>query len=302
MLAALSISAGCARKPHPAPLRALSPGVVAAVGTDDVAAATVRRIAAAQHVDVATARDRAVADALLAAYARDQLPKSVVVQAARVALARSLLEELDREARGRGAATDVELAEATEARWWELDRPPMLRTTHAVVLVKDPEDDARARAVADRVLAAVGGAADPAAFRAAATAVPHPGLELRVEDLDPVARDGRAVNLDPPSPGSRTTRYSDAYVRAAFAIPGIGKHSPVVRSEFGYHVILAVANVDEKRVPVEERRALLTGEILERRARKLRDEVLERARSLAPNGIEVERAASELTERVKAIP
>jgi len=279
----------------------LPAGGVAAVGTDVVELATVERVARAQGLSLVAARDRAVSDALLAAHARAALGDATASHARGGALARALLESFSAEALRQGPPTDAEVAVATESRWWELDQPPLLRTTHAVVVVKKPADDSAAHAVADRIAIAVEGAKDAATFRKAASAVPSGGLDLRVEDLDPVARDRRAVNpASPPPAGSRTAQYDAAFVDAAFAIPSVGRSSPVVRTEFGYHVILATERVPERRTPLEDRRRMLEPEVLLRRATELRDQVLRQAR--AGELVEVERAALELMEKIRLDP
>jgi len=189
------------------------------------------------------------------------------------------------------------VAEVTASRWWELDRPPMLRTTHAVVITEKPEDDARAKAIAERVAGAVATAKSPADFRRAAESVPAEGLTIRVEDLKPVTRDGRALDLGAPlPPGTEADHYAAAFVDAAFAIAAPGKVSPVVRTSFGYHVILAVEWIPERRIPLEERRALLQKEILSRRATLRMEAVLAQGRER--DRVEVERASNDLMERV----
>src|SRR5262245_66512647 len=70
---ALSACSGRTDSPQPGPAPAsgaLRSGVVARVGSVEIPAETVGRIAAAQHVDVAAARDMAIQDALLASGAK----------------------------------------------------------------------------------------------------------------------------------------------------------------------------------------------------------------------------------------
>lgn len=301
-LLALSIVNACGlEKGRSEAVGRLSEGAVGMVAGERIDGRTIQRIVEAQGVSAAVAFDRAVFDALFAEYAKERLWPSLSRHARRSAAARALLEDFARQASQQGPPTDAEVDAATERRFWELDRPELLRTTHAVVLVKKSEDDAPARALAARVASAVSGARDPTTFRRRAESVPAGGLELRVEDVDPVARDGRAVNpAAPPPPGSAVAHLSAAYVDAAFAIPDVGATSPVVRTEFGYHVILAVERIPEARTPLEDRRHLLGPEILGARAEKLRDDALALARQSAP--VEVERAAIELTEALKIGP
>ncbi len=291
---------GCSRPAGPPSLgHAKLPSRIAAVVGDDVIdVATVERIAAAQGVAPAVALRRAVGDALFAASAVDRAGEGVARQARRAVLARRLLRALSDDVQRRGPPTDAEVLAATANRWWELDRPVLLRTTHAVVLVRKAEEDKPAKALAARIAARVAESVDPAAFRAAVTAVPADGLEVRVEDLDPVARDRRAMNPSaPPPPGKPVGEYAATYVDAAFAIPSPGRVSPVVRTEFGYHVILLVEMIPEQRVPLEERRRTLEPEIMTRRATALYEETL--ARTRATDQVEVERSAVDLMLEVK---
>ena len=139
--------------PAPASQRARLPsGIAARVGSDEVALATVARIARAQGVPLALARDRAVSDALFAQAARSVFASgSVVPVSERSAAARALLETLKAEAHARGPGSDAEVAVLTDRHWQELDRPPSVRTTHAVVRVENPASDAKARALAERI-------------------------------------------------------------------------------------------------------------------------------------------------------
>jgi hypothetical protein len=280
---------------------ALPSGVAALVGTDSIDTEIIVRIAKASEIPLSLARDRAIFDALLAAGARVRFGPLAAHRAETSASARALLQSFASEARAAGPPNDTEVAEVTETRWWELDRPPLRRTTHAVVVLEKPEQEKGARGLAERIAVAVAPATDAASFRALATAVSAPGLKVKVEDLDPVAEDGRAVNpAAPPPPGSQTGRYSPAYVSGAFAVPGARGVSPVVRSEFGFHVIFVAELLPEQRVPLEERRRLLEPEVLMRRASKLETGALEHARAVDP--VDVERSALDVTEKVNVLP
>ncbi len=292
--------AGCAQADpglgHRHTAAKLPEGVVALVGDQPVTRATVERIARARSVSPQVARDAAVRDALLAAAARADLAGfGIVASADRSILARALLEGLQQQAQAR-PVTDAEVAEMTARRWAELDRPVSARTAHAVARVEKPEDDAPARALAERIARELGDVTDPEEFVKRAKAVPAGSVQLVAERLPPVTADGRVVKLDAP-PGAPTQTFDPAYARAANALRAVGDKSPVTKSDFGYHVILLEERMEAKRVPLERRRELLVDEIMDNRARRMEEQLLEQARSSHP--VEVRRSVADLTARVR---
>ena len=289
---------GCAERvesssPSAAQLRE---GVVAEVGGDEVSSATVTRVARAQRVNARVACESAVRDALLAAGARQQLGgHGLVTSAERSALARTLLEQVHNEAKAK-PVTDAELAEATRRNWKRVDRPPSARTTHAVVMVEQPEQDAAARALAERIAAAVAGETQPQGFMQRARAVPAGSLKVKTERLPPVTPDGRVVDLDAP-PGPERRRFDRDFAQAANAISEVGGHSAVTQSAFGHHVILLEARLEEQRMTAAERRKLLTDEIVDDRARRVVGELIEQLKR--QHSVELARAAIDLTGKVR---
>lgn len=285
--------------PAPAATRASLPdGVVAEVGGDLIHAATVARIAAAQGLTLPAARERAIDDALLAAGARSRLANTGrVTSAERGALARAVLEDLKRKARAQGPPTDAEIEHFTAEHWFDLDRPPMARTVHAVIVPKSPTQDAAAKALADRVARAVAGISDPAEFMKKAQAVPHDKLKLVVEALEPCTSDGRVHPSQPLPPGVPPPRFDEDFAQAANAIDKVGDQSPVLKLGSGYHVILLVQKLPEKRVPLDERRAKLTVEIMNSRAKAAEDQLLSRLSAGVP--VQIARSALDLTSRVR---
>jgi hypothetical protein len=274
----------------------LPDGVVAAVGDASISADTVKRIAQAQGVATREARELAIRDALFAAGARDALAGFGLVRSVeRTVLARSLLEHLKREVRNQ-PVTDAEIAETTKRQWVSLDRPPSARTTHAVVRVSKPEQDEAAHRLADRIAAAVAGATEPEVFMQRARQVPAGKLVVTIERLPPVTADGRVVDFDAP-PGAPTGRFDLDFARAANGLREVGEHSPVVRSKFGFHVILLEERVPARHVPLPQRRKLLRDEIMDQRAGRLTAELVERTRRTRK--VEVSRAALDLTARVQ---
>ncbi len=284
----------------PAPLSQhahLLAGIAAEVASDPIASSTVARIAQAQGVSLQKARDRAVSDALFAAEARSLFANgSVLAVAERSACARSVLEGFKAEALARGPATDPEIAEITAHRWQDFDRPASVRTTHALVRVDAPASDAKARAVAERIRSAVLGIGDPEAFMTAARAVPHEGVEVRVERLPAVTADGRTYYPEGAPPDSADLRFDVGFATAANAL-SVGQISEPAKSAFGYHVILCEARFPELRVPLEERRVRLQDQVLKQRAEAAKQALLKRL--TAAGSVQIARAADDLTASVQ---
>lgn len=299
LAALLALTCGEA-EPPPKPVSArLPPGVVARVGDATISAETLARIAAAQGIDPAAARDRAVQDALFARAARDLLPSASIASAERVVLARALLEELLLQARAEGPVSQAELDSIVRERWFELDRPAAVRTTHAVVLPK-PGEEAKASALAEAIHRAVSGAKDAREFMQRAEAVDRQGLEVRVEQLPFITADGRSFYQDALRPAAAGTTYDPEFARAANAIADVGALSPVTKTRFGYHVIHVDERLPEQRLTPEKARETLSEEAISRRAARLQAALLKEREASVPR--EIMRAADELTARVPTKP
>ncbi|WP_437736714.1 peptidylprolyl isomerase [Sorangium sp. So ce1335] len=267
------------------------------MGAIDIPVDAVARIAAAQQIPPAQARDAAVRDALFAAEARarglDQAPE--VQREITAALARRLLHRLKEEAAGAGPVTDDELRAATERHWLDLDRPEGYRTVHAVVRLSADADEAtreKARVLAEAIRKAVLSArdlaqrsepprpaearqppSDPAAdaFISAAKAVPADGLEVVAQPLPPVTAAGRALTLEP-------QQFDADFARAAASLAARGDLSAPVASSFGVHVVMLLERIPAQVVAVEERRALVRDEVVTERARAAQSKLLEALR------------------------
>lgn len=288
----------CSRAPEAMPRSQhgkLPDGVVASVGAEQVSRDTALRIAHAEGVTLAAARDRAVTDAVFATAARDTFRgRPLVPVLERAALARAILDRMKADVLASGPPTDAEIAALTELRWVELDRPASARTTHAVAEVKTPSDDAKARAVAEAIYAAVRNVKDPDEFIRLAQAIPTDGIEVRAERLPAVTADGRAFDPDRPNAGA-DSRFDPDFAKAATALAP-GEVSGPTKSAFGYHVILSEARFPEVRVSLEDRRALLQDEVLKARAERAKQELL--TRLVAATTIQISRASDDLTSRV----
>lgn len=276
----------------------LPSGVAAQVAQESVAAVTVARIAQAQRIPAPAARERAVSDALFAAGARTVFAGSSLLPVVeRSALARAVLEGMKAEALARGPVTDAEVNELTAIRWLDFDRPESVRTTHAVAMVKTPADDAAARTVAEHIARAVAGVTDPARFIELAKAVPHEGIEVYAEGLPAVTLDGRVV---PEKSGQSAgeDRLDVDFAKGAFALAP-QQQSGLVKSVFGYHVILGEARLPALRVPLEERRSALSAQILSGRAERAKQELLARLGAATP--VMIARSVDDMTSRVVVV-
>lgn len=278
----------------------LPPGVVAEVGPERIVSATVERVARAQGLTPRAARDAAISDALFAASARQTRGPAALAVSERSALSRALLEALRRQALAQGPAPDTELDTIAKERWPELDRPVTVRTTHALVRTKTGDDEVQARAVAEKLALALRGAGSRKEFVERARAFSAAPFEVIAESLDPVTHDGRAFEPSKGAHGTATGSYVEDYARAAHALAAPGDQSPVTKTRYGFHVIRLDERLPEARMPLAERRAVLEAEAMRRRAKKLVDDLVEKAKAGA--SIEVSRAAEELTSRVRVAP
>ena len=279
----------------------LPPGVAARVGNDDVHVETVARIARSNGLGLELARDRAVSDALFAASVRADPARADFVRASeRAALARALLENLREKARSAGPPSDSEVETQTRERWLELDRPESVRTTHAVVLTKSPADDAPARALAVKLADAVRGVDESAEFIRRAQALPREAVELHAEALPPAFLDGRIWDPTLVPPRQLAGELDREFTRAAHALQTPGQQSPIVKTAFGYHVILLQERLPALRLTLEERRTRLLEAVLSRRAKTELDALVNQLKTQL--SVEIPRASDELTALVVPAP
>lgn len=257
----------------------LQEGMAAKVDEEVVTIAQVRELSLAAKVHPEEARSRLIYDALMAAGAKeagyDQLEKVRIQQ--RSELARALLEKVKVQAQ-KAPVTKEEVAKYTEKHWLDMDRPVARKTTHAVVMVKDPEDETqrkKADAIAKEIAEAVRGEKDPEQFKKKAETIDGQGLEVLAQHLPPVAEDGRVADLtNRPPPGYPPSTFDKSFVKAAFSLANVGEQSPPFRSPFGTHVLLLVEVQPEAKLPFEKRRTMLDEEIRADRVRKSVDEIV----------------------------
>jgi len=264
----LALSACSAGVEAPAPREALAPVMI----DESVLGAIARERGLSREQSL----ELAVEDALLARQLATTEP-ALAHWVERVVLARQLLGALLEEAKASGPASDAELRELSEARFWELDRPRLVRVVHAVVL--SPSENAEARALADRIAQATAGTTTPDEFKARARAVPAGKFSVKVEVLPPVAEDGRAVDPERPPPlGPGVQQFDRSFAVAAQRLTRPGELSPVVHTPFGYHVMYLTQVIEPHQPTLDERRALLHDEIMKARAKALSTALLDRLR------------------------
>jgi hypothetical protein len=147
--------------------------------------------------------------------------------------------------------------------------------------------------LAESVAAAVKGLTEPTQFglRASELKGTVPDIELRLEELPPVASDGRTVPLVATDPPAAT--FDMDFATAATKLQAAGDQSPVVESRFGFHVILAIEVIPEKRVDEAMRRELFSSEAFAVRAAPELGSTLTRLRTSTPT--EIVRDVDQLT-------
>ena len=144
----------------------------------------------------------------------------------------------------------------------------MLQVAHAVVL--SSEENPTARALAERIAAGVATAKTSAEFQKLAKAVSADGQSVKVEQLPPLAPDGRALDPDrPPPAGPGVQNFDLGFAEAAHHLERVGELSPVVRTRFGYHVLYLVRIIEPRQPTLSELRTLLHDEVMEQRGRRL---------------------------------
>ncbi len=277
---------------------ALAEGVPARAGAEQITAATISRIAARQSIEPRAAVALALSDALFAQGARADLPRASTQCIERAAAGRSLLEQLGRDAVAAGPPSDAELSEIVRERWTELARPDGVRTTHAVVMNDKPERDAAAHALADKLSLALQSVGSGEDLIRLAKAFPADGFEIVAQNLPFVTADGRVFQRKDASFIGSKGGFDATFARAANAIARPGELSPVVKSAFGYHVILLEERVPSAFIPQSELVALLGAEVMTRRAARARTELLTKLHQAS--AVQFDRAVDELTAQVEA--
>jgi hypothetical protein len=255
-LSALCCSCSQSSTVHTQAAETLAANIVLKIDGVEVSAEYLAAVQRAQAINVETAQARVVDDVYAALRVSQSAPQ-VQMYARRTVLARALLDAIRHESEQVGDASEEELQVATERYWRDVARPLMQRVTHAVIEVKEQCDNATARRTAEEILRKLPDRVEEVAFRKLVTDTVSSTCPPKVEELEPVAADGRTLG---------ETRYVPEFVRAVHELKVVGEHSAVVQTQFGFHVMLLTEVLPERVMQEEERRDWLQPEILKQRA------------------------------------
>ena len=295
---AVALFLGCdAVKASGEPTSRKLPSMVARVGDVEIASEQVRAVMRTQGLSADRSLEALVQDAVLAQYGQSTLDAHWLASAERTALARLLLERLWAEVAAQPGPTGAEMTREAANHWWEFDRPAAAKTTHAVVRVKKPADEPGARALASRLRERLVGVTGVDEFLELAKGMDAGRLEIVAESLPPVAVDGRIVPIERPPPGANVGRLVSQYALAANALEVQGEISPVVETEFGYHIIYLEGRLGAHVMPIAEQRRFVAALVPQTRAKAKENELLGRLRRSTL--VEISRAASNVTGQVK---
>jgi peptidyl-prolyl cis-trans isomerase C len=240
-------------------------------------------------------------DALLAESARaGALHASRVVQVERGVLARGVLESIYQKARELGQPTERELQELTLERWTEFDRPAAAQTTHFVVRTTEGQPTTSAELLARRLAVAVRGCKTAEEFKTIVGAFPKEnGLEVVVESLPPVTRDGRSLRMssDDQVLGAGPS-FDLKFAQVASSLTREGEQSEIVQTSFGFHVIRLDRKIPLHQASIETRREKLTDDVYLRRARQETDRCIQDSRQR--HQIKIETSFQEVVAQLQA--
>ncbi len=254
--------AGCGPRRRAVPQTDLAPHrgtIVARAGDFAITDLDVAAVASARHLAPRAALDVLVDDALLATEAVRSgaaSPEDVADVAWRARIQRLL--EVDVEAANPPSAAPADRLESIFARRHaQLAHRGLRRVVHALWMTGDDAgvaalDAARAQmqAFRDALATSTGGHPTEEQFRAAAQRL-GAGPEHRVEDLEPVDREGRT-----PSAGT----YVPAFATAVWAMDPAQPLSQPFATSFGVHVALLLEEVPPMTRTDDEARDILRDE------------------------------------------
>lgn len=244
-------------------------GDVAGVGTVRVPASLVAEVTRASGKPPSRALDDLVADALAARGAQDaRLDRDTsVAWSVTTAIARRYARQ--------------SLTEASAAGPPRPDELEAVHVSHAVVLRSARVPSATAVAIAEAIRRNVEASRSADEFESRAKATPHADARVVVERLEPFSADGH---------------FDASFIAAAFELRSAGDVSPVVETQFGWHVVYLVGR-DPLRDEGGGRASELAAAVTELRARDwLESRLRLRART---SHVEVLAGADALMSQVK---
>jgi hypothetical protein len=218
----------------------------------------------------------------------------------RAVLSRAVLERLEATAKQPETPTNGEVESLTAERWTEFDRGEAFKTCHAVIHADALVPELGEKA-AKRLAESLRPYSSCRDFLAHAKTLKFPDVKLTAEELPAVLADGRTVTVNRhDEPGEEGPRFDEVFARAVHQLKVSGEQSGVVRTRFGWHVVLLAARIPEKRLPFSQRREALTVDIYRRRAHEASEAVLAQCRKSVP--ISVDRSAIEAMSRARVTP
>lgn len=257
-------------------------GSVASCAGKMIFSATVSTTVAAQKISARQAIEFLAQDARFAAEAESRgIQASHQVVFAKKALAvRLLLEQLKKQ--DSAPVTKEEIQSIRKDRWLDFDRPEGARVIHAVVL----GDSLQALKIAEAISAATIGVKTPSDFESKAKTVEHGDIEVRIENLPMMSKDGKSLEKDGGS-------FDSTFAEAALALKTSGEISPIIKTSFGYHLIFLIEHSDAVHPSDEELAQIAREELLSRRWHQ--EERKQIASLRAQQEILIARNAEELT-------
>ena len=246
---------------RPSVVRPVNGTPLATVAGESVTAPEVLAVARAEAIrDPRAALERTIALRLMAREAvRRGLDRDPLLDdlARRAAIQSLLTQTIERDNRV-DTLSPADMQTGMRLRGFALAHGELWRTTHALVTVPrnaTPGQRATLRARAESGRAAIVALPQPraAAFRETATRAMQ-GVASRIEDLPAFDREGQFGRGD----------MVPSFTAAAVQLQHPGDVSPVVETEFGYHVIMLVERQPPLVRPIEEVRAIVTQELLMR--------------------------------------
>lgn len=300
------LGGGCSRadsthEARPLPTIIGDPNVIGTVGNSSITLDALRRATESTGAALDVTLNRLVRLRMYRLYAQQRgLEEGRLHMTERAVLGRALLERLEERTKVPSEPTDAEVKTMTERRWIEFDRPEAVVTCHVVIHAERLTDGA-GFALAQRLADALRAVTACDEFLDRAKKFPVVGARITAERLPPVTRQGRTLVLDDAgAPVDEGESFDLAFAEAAHSIQANGSQSRIVRTAFGWHIILLESRLPAMTVPFDERRRLLREDILQRRAKDAADDLLKEMRR--DTKIAIERAAIETAGRVRVDP